>query len=64
MPNRIFYASHGVSVGGSTVQGAQSVSVNTNFDLEQVFQLGRLAIYENLANDPDVEVTISKVLLL
>jgi len=62
MANRIFYASHGVSVGGTTVQGAQSVSVNTNFDLEQVFQLGRLAIYENLQNDPDVEVTISKVL--
>lgn len=62
MPNRIFYASHGVSVGGFTVQGAQSVSVNTNFDLEQVFQLGRLAIYENLQNDPDVEVTINKVL--
>ncbi len=62
MPNRIFYASHGVSVGGTTVQGAQSVSVNTNFDLEQVFQLGRLAIYENLQNDPDVEVTITKVL--
>ncbi len=62
MANRIFYASHGVSVGGTTVQGAQSVSVNTNFDLEQVFQLGRLAIYENLQNDPDVEVTINKVL--
>lgn len=62
MANRIFYASHGVSVGGTTVQGAQSVSVNTNFDLEQVFQLGRLSIYDNLQNDPDVEVTISKVL--
>lgn len=62
MANRIFYASHGVSVGGSTVTGAQSVSVNTNFELEQVFQLGRLAIYDNIQNDPDVEVTISKVL--
>jgi hypothetical protein len=62
MANRIFYASHGVSVGGSTVTGAQSVSVNTNFDLEQVFQLGRLAIYDNIQSDPDVEVTISKVL--
>lgn len=62
MPNRIFYASHGVSVNGVTVTGAQSVSVNTNFDLEQVFQLGRLAIYDNIQNDPDVEVTINKVL--
>ena len=62
MANRIFYASHGVSVEGTTVTGAQSVSVNTNFDLEQVFQLGRLAIYDNIQNDPDVEATISKVL--
>lgn len=63
MPNnRIFYASHAVSVEDSTVQGAQSVAVNTNFNLEQVFQLGRLAIYENLQTDPDVEVTINKVL--
>jgi hypothetical protein len=63
MPNqRIFYASHAVTIGGSVVQGAQSVSVNTNFNLEQVFQLGRLAIYDNIATDPDVEVTVSKTL--
>lgn len=63
MPNnRVFYANHGVSVGGSTVQGAQSVSVNTNFNLEQVFQLGRLSIYDNVQLDPQVEVTINKAL--
>lgn len=62
MANRIFYASHGVKVAGVTVTGAQSVSVNTNFELEQVFQLGRLAIYDNIQNDPDIEVTISKIL--
>jgi len=62
MANRIFYASHGVSIDDVTVTGAQSVSVNTNFELEQVFQLGRLAIYDNIQNDPDIEVTISKIL--
>ena len=63
MPNqRIFYASHAVKVGGAVVHGAQSVSVNTNFNLEQVFQLGRLAIYDNVSTDPDVEVTITKAL--
>jgi len=63
MPNkRIFYASHAVSVDGTVVVGAQSVGINTNFNLEQVFQLGRLAIYDNIATDPDVEITISKVL--
>lgn len=60
--NRVFYANHGVAVGGSTVQGAQSVSVNTNFNLEQVFQLGRLSIYDQAELDPQVEVTITKAL--
>ena len=63
MPNqRIFYASHAVKVGGTVVQGAQSVSVNTNFNLDQVFQLGQLAIYDNISTDPDVEITITKAL--
>jgi len=63
MPNnRVFYASHGVSIGGVTVQGAQSVGVTTNFNLEQAFQLGQLAIYNNIVVDPEVEVTVNKVL--
>jgi hypothetical protein len=68
MPNnRIFYASHGVAVGvdggsATTVQGAQSVGITTNFNLEQAFQLGQLAIYDNMITDPTVEVTVSKVL--
>jgi hypothetical protein len=68
MPNnRIFYASHAVAVNSTqntprTVQGAQSVSVDTNFNLEQVFQLGRLDIYDNIQVDPDVSITINKVL--
>lgn len=63
MPNkRIFYASHAVEVNGVTVAGAQSVGVNTNFNLEQVFQLGRIAVYDNLSVDPEVEVTINKAL--
>jgi hypothetical protein len=66
MSNRIFYASQGVSVGKSgtanTVQGAQSVTMNTNYNLEQVFQLGRLEVYDNVVGDPSVEVGITKVL--
>ena len=73
MPNkRIFYASQAVGIdnvqnGGATafdttIQGAQSVGINTNFNLEQVFQLGRLDIYDNFPADPDVEVTINKAL--
>ena len=60
--NRVFYASQGVSVGGTVVQGAQSVGVTTNFNLEQAFQLGQLALYDNISLDPEVEITVSKVL--
>lgn len=59
---RIFYASHSVKVGSTVVQGAQSVSVNTNYNLEQIFQLGRLAVYDQVSTDPEVEITINKVL--
>jgi hypothetical protein len=69
---RIFYASHAVAVENetdtpynglnNTIPGAQSVSINTSFDLAQVFQLGRLALYDNFPANPEVEVTISKAL--
>lgn len=64
MPNkRIFYACHSVALGDEDViQGVQSVGVNTNFNLEQIFQLGRLEIYDQVAQNPEVEITINKVL--
>lgn len=62
MSNRVFYASQGVKIGETVVQGAQSVAVTSNFTLEQAFQLGRLAIYNNVVTNPEVTVTISKVL--
>lgn len=62
MSNRVFYASHGVSVGGTTVQGAQSVGITTNFTLDPAFQLGQLALYDNVITTPEVEITVSKAL--
>lgn len=71
MPNnRIFYACQAVAIAPTgapvtaahVVHGAQSVGVNTNFNLEQVFELGQLEIYENIENVPDVELTIEKVI--
>ena len=44
------------------VMGAQSVSINTNFSLEQIFQLGRLPVYDFVNNDPEIELTLNKVL--
>lgn len=62
MANRVFYASQGVKIGNTVVQGAQSVGVQSNFTLEQAFQLGQLALYNNVVTNPEVTVTISKVL--
>jgi hypothetical protein len=67
--NRIFYAVHkvgfkhdGVNGTFQDAHGVQSVGITTNFNLEQVFELGQICIYENIENIPDIEVTSEKVL--
>ena len=75
--NRIFYAVQAVGIGQSPVssgsiasegsgfrwmKGVQSVGITTNFNLEQAFELGQLAIYQNIENVPEIEVTIEKVI--
>jgi hypothetical protein len=72
MPNnkRIFYACQSVGISEMNVgaprlhvlHGVQSVGINTAFNLEQVFELGQLQIYENIEGIPEVEVTLEKVL--
>lgn len=44
------------------MKGVQSVGITTNFNLEQAFELGQLAIYENIENIPEIEVTAEKVI--
>ena len=69
--NRIFYATQAVSIqpkdDDGTVfttqyaaQGVQSVGLTTNYNLEQVFQLGQLEIYDQVEDIPEVEMTINK----
>lgn len=67
--NRIFYACQAVGIKPcftseaiTIVHGAQSVGINTTFNLEQAFELGMIQIYENIEGLPDVEVTLEKVL--
>jgi hypothetical protein len=75
--NRIFYAVQAVGIGATPVpsgsiategsgfrwmKGVQSVGITTNFNLEQAFELGQLAIYQNIENVPEIEVTIEKVI--
>ena len=58
---------HGVSDGNHLdnfqyCPGVQSIGMSTSFNLEQIFQLGQLEIYQDLEDIPDVELTIEKVL--
>jgi len=48
--------------GWEVVHGVQSVGVTTNFSLEQVFEFGQIEIYENIEAQPEVEVTVERVL--
>lgn len=65
---RTYYAvqQFGIKPEGASVftaiHGLQSAGINTNFNLEQVFEIGQLAIYDNIEQIPDVEVTMEKVL--
>jgi hypothetical protein len=69
---RIFYATQGVkltpvdsngtaSATPLTPGGLQSAGVTTNFNLEKIFQLGQLELYDSVENNPEVEVTLNKV---
>lgn len=68
MANRVYYpvAQVGFTTLGlgsyTAVHGVQSIGITTNFNLEQVFELSQLEIYENIENVPDIEVTMEKVL--
>lgn len=65
---RIFWAMEkvGLAPDGSTsfvaVHGVQNCGVTTTFNLTQVYELGQIAIYENIEDVPDIEVTLEKVL--
>lgn len=65
---RIFYACQAVGIAGDgsttyqEVRGLQSVGINTTFNLQQVFEIGMISIYENIEGVADVEVTLEKVL--
>lgn len=68
MSKRIHYGVQqvGFAKDGTTdfiaAHGVQSIGITTNFNLEQVYELGQTAIYENMEQIPDVEVTLEKVL--
>lgn len=44
------------------MHGVQSVGIDTNFNLEQAFELGQLSLYENIEDIPDISVSINRFL--
>lgn len=43
-------------------RGVQSIAMSTNFNRETVFQLGQVELYEYSERQPDIEVTMEKVI--
>ena len=67
--DRIFYATQAVGMRKytdtaqyATMHGVQSVGMTTNFNITPVFQYGEIAIYENIEDIPDVQISASKLL--
>jgi hypothetical protein len=61
------FARHGVNystqpTGYIAAHGLQSVGQNTTFNLEQVFEIGQIEIYDNIENIPNIELTAQKVI--
>jgi hypothetical protein len=69
---RIYYPIHAIGFARSgaplatglfyAAKGVQNVGSNTNFALEQVYQLGQLDLYENIEDIPEIELTVEKVI--
>ena len=72
---RLYYAAYGVGISKNTtagtvgyttgwipVSGLQSVGIDTTFNLDTVFQLGELELFDQPENLPSVECTMEQVL--
>lgn len=68
MARRIYYANQQGAIAPnnsesfSAIRGLQSVGTNLSLNLQQVFEYGQQAIYENIEDVPQVEITLSKAL--
>lgn len=68
--DRIFYACQAVAIvktgnapaAANIARGLQSVGMNSNFSLDQIFEIGQLEIYENVEDVADIEVSLEKVI--
>ena len=69
---RIYYPIHSIgfaNLGSPNItgsyrgaKGVQSLGISTTYNLEQIYELGQLELYDQPENLPNVEVTLNKVL--
>lgn len=65
---RLFWAVQAVGFardGSQTftpAKGVQSMGVTTTFNLNEIFELGQISLYDNVEDTPDVEITMEKVI--
>lgn len=59
---RVEYAHRALEINDTIVHGVQSVTCQTTFDIESVFELGQLDTYENIETLPSIQITIEKLL--
>ncbi len=65
---RVIYATQSVAIAseGTTaftaVHGCQTLGMNTNFAIENIYEIGKLAIYANIEGLPEVEISMEKCL--
>jgi hypothetical protein len=60
MANRVYFAGSAVVIGSTVVQGAQSMGITVNFTLEQAFQMGKLALVDNIITDGEATFSATK----
>lgn len=66
--NRVFWAVQAVGIAKEstrnwvTVHGLQSVGLTTNFNLDRIFEIGQISIYQNVEDIPEIEMTLEKVI--
>lgn len=71
--NRILYACMAVAISKTghssadtpefeVMKGVQSIGINSNLTLEQLFELGQIELYANVEDVADIEVTLEKVI--
>lgn len=58
--SRVYFASQGIAINNQFVTGVQSIGISINYSLEQAFQMGILGIYDQIATDAEVSVTVTK----